>query len=60
MLYKSCVLKKDPSIWQTGESLKAISRRTKINYGLLSMLHSGKRVVSEQQYLKYRYKILGY
>lgn len=52
-------IKEDASVWKTGESLNALSRRTGINLAIISRLHSGKRIPSERKYLEYKKKILG-
>ena len=53
-------IKEDPDLWNTGESLYALSKRIGVPISLLSLLKRGKRVVKYETYLKYRKKILGF
>lgn len=60
MYYKVVKIKKDPKVWKiTGETLGEMGRRTGLKKSFLSSLRSGRRIVSEQLYLKYRKIILG-
>jgi len=56
---KSTEIFEDNSVWQTGESLNALHRRTGIALSLLSKVKNGKVILSKETADKYRQKILG-
>lgn len=49
----------DKRIWDTGETLGQIARRTGIPKSYLSILKNGKRIPTEDTYKKVRDQILG-
>lgn len=62
MRYKKVTVEYDNKLWETGETLSDISKRTGIPCYFLSQLKNNRvaYIPTERKYLEYRKKILGY